>query len=74
MENPKKTRLNIDCSPEEKRIIRILAAKEDKSLSQYILSLVRRESESIPLNLRQNTVTTAIQQHSNTAKQPAGAL
>jgi uncharacterized protein (DUF1778 family) len=39
----KKARLNIDCSLEERRLIRLLAAKEDKSISQYILGLARRE-------------------------------
>jgi hypothetical protein len=42
--NPeKKVRLNIDCSLEERRLIRILAAQEDKGISPYLLSLVRRE-------------------------------
>lgn len=39
----KKARLNIDCSWEERRLIRLLAAKEDKSISQYILGLARQE-------------------------------
>lgn len=39
----KKARLNVDCTLDERRLIRILAAKEDKNISQYILGLIRRE-------------------------------
>jgi uncharacterized protein (DUF1778 family) len=39
----KKARLNVDCSTEERRLLRILAAKEDKSLSQFLLGLIRKE-------------------------------
>lgn len=41
--NPKRARLNIDCSIVERKMIRILAAKEDKNISQYVLGLIRRE-------------------------------
>lgn len=64
MEYLKKARLNIDCSHEERRLIRILAAKEDKSISQYILDLVRREPDFCDFELNPKYSNTVIQQNS----------
>lgn len=43
---PKKARLNVDCSLEERRLIRTLAINADKSVPQYILGLIRKEFEN----------------------------
>lgn len=42
----RKVRLSIDCSPEERRRIKMLAAQEDKTISEYLLSLARNELSS----------------------------
>lgn len=42
----KKARLNVDCSLEERRLIRILAAKADKTIPQFILGLIRKEFQN----------------------------
>lgn len=39
----KKARLSVDCSLEERRSLRILAAKADKTIPQYIRELILRE-------------------------------
>lgn len=66
--NSKKARLNIDCTPDEKRLIRLLAAKEDKSVSQYILSLARNEMQKVGL-VDLTKEFWSILSNSNTAKQ-----
>ena len=42
----KKARLNIDCSLEERRLIRTLAVNADKSVPQFILGLIRKEFQN----------------------------
>lgn len=42
----KKARLNIDCSLEERRQIRILAVNADISVPQFILGLIRKEFQN----------------------------
>jgi hypothetical protein len=59
----KKARLNFYCSLEERRLLRMLAAKEDKSISQYLLGLIRREIKTNGIQ----TVYTDIQHAGNTA-------
>lgn len=41
--NSKKARLSIDCTPDERRYIKILAAKEDKTISEYLIGLAREK-------------------------------
>lgn len=41
MSSRNKVRLSIDCSPEERKCIKILAAREDKTISEYLLCLAR---------------------------------
>jgi len=47
--NQKKVRLSIDCTPEERKFIRLLAAMEDKGVAEYLLSLARQEFFKINL-------------------------
>lgn len=44
-EKPKRARITLECSPEERKTIRIKAAQEDKSMNDYILSRVLETSE-----------------------------
>lgn len=37
----KKARLSVDCSLEERRYIKMLAAREDKTISEYLLGLAK---------------------------------
>ena len=37
----RKVRLSVDCSPEDRKIIKTLAALEDKTISDYLLSLAK---------------------------------
>ena len=39
-EKPKRARITLECSSEIRKSIRIRAAQEDKSMNDYILSLV----------------------------------
>lgn len=39
----KKARLSIDCSQEERRYIKMLAAREDKTISEYLIDLAREK-------------------------------
>ena len=39
-EKPKRARITLECSSEIRKSIRIKAAQEDKSMNDYILSLV----------------------------------
>ncbi|HSX04433.1 MAG TPA: hypothetical protein VLG76_06870 [Rhabdochlamydiaceae bacterium] len=41
MKKHKKARLSIDCTTEERRYIKMLAAKEDKTISEYLIGLAR---------------------------------
>jgi hypothetical protein len=45
----KTVRLSIDCSPEERKTIRILAAMEDKSMGEFMLSLARERFQGCPI-------------------------
>lgn len=38
---PRKVRLAIQCSPEERKYMKMLAAHEDKTLNQFVLECVR---------------------------------
>ena len=39
----KKARLSVDCTLEERRYIKMLAAREDKTISEYLLGLAREK-------------------------------
>jgi len=38
-----KVRLSVDCTEQERRYIKMLAAKKGKSISEYLLSFARKE-------------------------------
>lgn len=44
-EKPKRARITLECSPEERKTIRIKAAQEDKSMNDYILSTVLEKTK-----------------------------
>lgn len=37
----RKVRLSVDCSPEDRKVIKMLATLEDKTISDYLLSLAK---------------------------------
>ena len=39
----KKARLSVDCSFEERRYIKMLAAREDKTISEYLIGLAKAQ-------------------------------
>ena len=39
-EKPKRARITLECSPETRKAIRIMAAQNDKSMNDFILSIV----------------------------------
>ena len=39
-EKPKRARITLECSPETRKAIRIMAAQNDKSMNDFILSMV----------------------------------
>ncbi|MCB1118491.1 MAG: hypothetical protein KDK65_00870, partial [Chlamydiia bacterium] len=41
--NPHKARLSVDCTPEERKVIKMMAAREEKTISEFILSLVHEK-------------------------------
>jgi hypothetical protein len=41
MKNTSKARISFDCSPEERALIKALASLENKTISDYILSLAK---------------------------------
>jgi hypothetical protein len=43
---PKKARITVECSLELRRVIRILAAQNDQSMNDFILSLVEKEQNA----------------------------
>ena len=43
----KKFRLSVDCSADEKRLIRLLAANENKCVGKYLLDLARKEYDKV---------------------------
>jgi uncharacterized protein (DUF1778 family) len=54
----KKARLNIDCSLEERRLIRTLAVNADKSVPQFILGLIRKEFQNQGIDISQIEMST----------------
>lgn len=44
-EKPKKARITLECSPEIRKAIRIKAAQDDKSMNDFILSIVQERLE-----------------------------
>ena len=46
--NKEKVRLSVDCTIEERRYIKMLAAREGKSISEYLLSFTRKEMPKKP--------------------------
>jgi uncharacterized protein (DUF1778 family) len=44
-EKPRKARITLECSPEIRKAIRIRAAQEDKSMNDFILSIVIKSLE-----------------------------
>ena len=55
----KKARLSIDCSPEERRYIKMLAAKEDKTISEYLIDLAREKMPHCTYSHMPNKKTVA---------------
>lgn len=48
--SPKKTvRLSIDCTTEERKMIKMLAAMEDKSMGEFMLSLAKERFQRCPI-------------------------
>lgn len=43
MRNTSKARISFDCSPEERALIKALASLENKTISDYILSLAKNK-------------------------------
>lgn len=43
---PKKARITVECSLEERKAIRILAAQNDQSMNDFIMSLVKKEQKT----------------------------
>jgi len=41
---PKKVRITLDCSPETRKAIRIMAAQNDKSMNDFIISLIMEKT------------------------------
>jgi hypothetical protein len=41
-----RARITVECSLEQRRTIRILAAQQDKSMNEFILSLVEKEQKA----------------------------
>ncbi len=68
--SPKKARLNVDISLEERRLIRTLAVNADKSVPQFILGLIRKEfqNQGIDISKIDTNKTSELekQQNSNT--------
>jgi hypothetical protein len=58
-EHTKKARLSIDCTLEERRYIKMLAAREDKTISEYLLSLARARMPTCTLSHTPNDETIA---------------
>ncbi|MBS0654777.1 MAG: hypothetical protein JSR46_03285 [Verrucomicrobia bacterium] len=53
----KKVRLSVDCSAEERRYIKMLAAREDKTISEYLMGLAREQMPMCTLNHTPNAET-----------------
>jgi hypothetical protein len=47
MDTSKKARLSVDCSIEERRLIKMLATSEDKTISEYLLDLARTKMSKL---------------------------
>ena len=45
IEKPKRARITLECAPETRKAIRIMAAQNDKSMNDFILSLVTDKLE-----------------------------
>lgn len=43
---PKRARITVECSLEQRRMIRILAAQNDQSMNDFIMSLVEKEQKA----------------------------
>lgn len=39
-EKPRRVRITLECSPETRKAIRIMAAQNDKSMNDFIISMV----------------------------------
>lgn len=44
--NPKRVRITLECSLEQRKAIRIMAAQNDQSMNDFLLSLVEKEQKS----------------------------
>lgn len=53
----KKARLSVDCSTEERRYIKILAAKEDKTVSEYLIGLAKQHMPRCSMGHQPNAKT-----------------
>lgn len=47
LDKPKRARITLECSVEERKTIRIKAAQEDKSMNDYILSKILEISKNL---------------------------
>ena len=64
----KKARLSIDCSTEERRYIKMLAAREEMTISEYLLSSVRKQMPQCTKSHIPNAETIASIQESEQKK------
>lgn len=55
--HPKKARLSVDCTIAERRYIKMLAAREDKTISEYLLGLARAQMPQCTLSHEPNAKT-----------------
>ena len=53
----KKVRLSVDCTNEERRYIKMLAAREDKTISEYLIDLARKQMPKCVLSHTPNAET-----------------
>ncbi len=60
-DKPKKARITLECSFEQRKAIRILAAQQDKSMNDFLLSLVEKERQNCPLCATYGPNDTTIQ-------------
>jgi hypothetical protein len=55
----KKARLSIDCTIDERRYIKMLAAREDKTISEYLVGLARKKMPHCTKNHIPNKKTSS---------------
>lgn len=55
VEKPKRARITLECSLEQRKAIRIMAAQADQSMNEFILSVVEEKKRKMP-NLERSLV------------------